>query len=242
MVAIWTDASTSTASTSSGTYYSTTNVSTSGTLAVTSPSTTTGTVFNTTGGGAITFVNGNNQLTVAQGPPVLQLLSKTRIKIGPDLFDTLGDVLEVSKGQKLTIQLPDESAIFIEADGSYNIRFRDGKPVRRQACRDLEFNRYINSSDLLEEFIKDLGVVGVKQDEVLNVPIELFINWLIIRAAEQDGEEPPEEVPRLETEVKKTCHCKWCGRFISKQKDKVGISFCNADHYKKYENKIEKLQ
>lgn len=54
-----------------------------------------------------------------------------------------------------------------------------------------EFNKYINGSDLLEEFIGFLGEHKVKQGEVLQLPLDLFIKWLIIQACEKDGEIAP---------------------------------------------------
>lgn len=67
-------------------------------------------------------------------------------------------------------------------------------PARKTAARrsaPKEFNKYLNGSDLLEEFIAFLGTEGVRQGEVMALPLELFIKWLIIRAAEADQEEPP---------------------------------------------------
>lgn len=62
------------------------------------------------------------------------------------------------------------------------------QPRRVQAPK--EFNKYINASDLIEEFIKFAGVEGLKAGEVLELPMELFIKWLVIRACEEDKEEP----------------------------------------------------
>lgn len=52
------------------------------------------------------------------------------------------------------------------------------------------FNRYVNGSDLLEEFIAYLGTEGVRKREIMGLPVELFVKWLIIRACEQEQEEP----------------------------------------------------
>lgn len=62
-------------------------------------------------------------------------------------------------------------------------------PVRRKTP-PREFNPYINASDLLEEFIRYAGENGARQGDVLTLPIELFVKWLVIRACEQDDEEP----------------------------------------------------
>lgn len=76
------------------------------------------------------------------------------------------------------------------------------------------FNKYVNGSDLLEEFILFLGTEGVRQGDLMNLPIELFIKWLIIRACEEDQVEPdvvlalpaPTPQPR----------CLGCQRFMPK--------------------------
>lgn len=63
------------------------------------------------------------------------------------------------------------------------------QPLPRQPA-PRTFNKYINASDMLEDFIKYLGEHGVKQSEFMGLPIELFIKWLIIKACEADNEEP----------------------------------------------------
>jgi len=76
------------------------------------------------------------------------------------------------------------------------------------------FNKYVNASDLLEEFIKFLGDEGVRRAEIMGMPVELFIKWLIIRACEEDEEEPnvtlelpaPAKQPR----------CLGCQRFMKR--------------------------
>lgn len=85
-------------------------------------------------------------------------------------------------------------------------------PVRRSSPK--EFNKYINGSDLLEEFIAFLGSEGVRQGEVMALPLELFIKWLIIRAAEVDQEEPPVtlELPP----PKRQPRCLGCQRYMRK--------------------------
>lgn len=75
----------------------------------------------------------------------------------------------------------------------------------------LEFNRYINASDLMQEFIAWLGTQGVRKGEVLGLPMDLFIKWLIIQACEQDGEEPNVS---LSLPAPKKNRCLGCGRFL----------------------------
>jgi len=76
------------------------------------------------------------------------------------------------------------------------------------------FNRYINASDLLEEFIGYLGGMGMRKLEVLNAPLDLFIKWLIIRACAEDGEEAPPEVT-LQLPKPTQSRCLGCQKFMT---------------------------
>lgn len=93
-------------------------------------------------------------------------------------------------------------------------------------------NRYLNASDLCEEFIRDLGDLGVKQGEILAVPMELFFNWLVVKAAEEDGyavDDIPKLPERLETYRRDRCRA--CGRFLPTWKREQGMLYCNGDHF-----------
>jgi hypothetical protein len=139
---------------------------------------------------------------------------------------------KLNKGQ--TVELPDGSILEIDLNGNYRILDEQAQ-VTYKANRVREFNRYINASDLLEDFIRDLGVAGIKQGEVLGVPIEAFINWIIHRAAEADGDPVPAEIPRLEDQARKRHHprCRCCGRFIRRKQADSGLLFCNGEHYQR---------
>jgi len=135
--------------------------------------------------------------------------------------------------------LPDGHVIEVDANGNFTI-LDDDAIVTYKGNNVREFNKFINASDLLESFIGDLGVLGVKQDEVLNVPIEIFINWLIFKAAEQDGDDIPQDVPQLESSVTQHKHpkCLCCGKFIKKTLVEHKIHFCNPDHHEQYLKRI----
>jgi len=79
-----------------------------------------------------------------------------------------------------------------------------------------EFNRYVNASDMVEDFIEWLGIQRVRQGEVMKLPLELFVKWLIVRACEADDEEPPIEAEvKLSSRVitgRKRCHV--CQQFM----------------------------
>lgn len=53
----------------------------------------------------------------------------------------------------------------------------------------LRANRFLAASDLLEDFIAYVGPHGVSKAEFRDLPIELFIQWLVLEAAKQDGED-----------------------------------------------------
>lgn len=77
------------------------------------------------------------------------------------------------------------------------------------------FNKYVNASDLLEEFIAYLATQGVRQRDFMNLPVELFIKWLIVRACEEDGEAPPDvslELPPRPSQPR----CFGCNRFMAR--------------------------
>jgi len=147
-----------------------------------------------------------------------------------------GDI-EVKPNSEL--KLPDGSVIKVDGFGNYTISDKDAV-VTYKGSNTREFNKFINSSDLLEAFIKDLGDLGVKQHEVLDVPIEMFINWLIFKAAEEDGDEAPKDVPLLESSVSPHKHpkCLCCGKFIKKKLVEHKIHFCTPKHHERYLERI----
>lgn len=93
------------------------------------------------------------------------------------------------------------------------------------------FNRYINASDLLEEFIRWLGTQRVRQRQVLELPLDLFVKWLVIRACEEDQEEPnvtlelPAPPPRL--------RCVQCQRYMPKSKVPFDRAVCAVRYFEK---------
>ena len=104
--------------------------------------------------------------------------------------------LSIPKGKRL-LELPDGSKIKLDVNGNFTIDDKNAKVIY-QGNRHREFNKYINASDLLENFVGFLGSLGAKQDQVLGIPINMFIHWLILKAAEKDGDQPPKEIPKIE--------------------------------------------
>lgn len=133
--------------------------------------------------------------------------------------------LQLNPGTEITIGLPDGGKLEVKADGSYAVIDKDAK-ITYKAHRVREFNPFLNASDKLEEFIRFCGTVGVRQSEVLRLPMELFVSWLIIEAARADKEPEPELplIPKLKSRARP--QCTGCGRFLSRAKQEKRLEFC----------------
>lgn len=104
-------------------------------------------------------------------------------------------------------------------------------PVMRPPPR--EFNKFINASDLMEEFIRWLGTEGVRQREVMQLPQELFIKWLILQACEADGEES--DIQLQLPAPKQQPRCLGCQRWMSMQDVLLHDVRCADFYYKRQE-------
>jgi len=153
--------------------------------------------------------------------------------------------LKIENGNEVTIELPDGATLEVKANGSYEVKDDNAKTIYK-ANRMREFNRFINASDLLQEFISFLGTLGVKQGQVFDIPIELFINWLVFKAAVQDEEIPPKDLtppeihPKLLQAKEKTASpkCLCCGKFIRKDLAIKGFNFCNGVHASRFADRL----
>jgi len=128
--------------------------------------------------------------------------------------------------------LPDGAKLSIDAHGNYTIHDAAAKVVYK-ANRIREFNPYVNASDLLEDFIRDMGQYGVRQSELLGLPVNVFIHWLILKAAQRDGDEA--RVPSPQAVLpKREIRCLCCGRFLPRTMLQRRIFFCTPDHMTRY--------
>lgn len=126
--------------------------------------------------------------------------------------------------------LPDGSEIEIDAAGNWKVAKAGAIQYRASNVRN--FNKFLNASDLLEDFIRDCGALGVRQGEFLKIPIHAFINWLIFKAAEADGEESP--VPMLPASKPVVDRCLFCKRFLAVRFIAAGVTFCNGLHLTRF--------
>jgi len=132
-----------------------------------------------------------------------------------------------------TYKLPDGGKLIIDLDGNYRVDDSDAKVVY-QANRIRDFSPYLNASDMLAKFVEYVGTLGVRRDDVLHLPIRLFVSWLVIEAAERDGDELPEDITpvpedRALVEVVKP-RCLYCGRYVRRIHARYRFPFCNPLH------------
>lgn len=101
------------------------------------------------------------------------------------------------------------------------------------------FNKFINASDMMEEFIRWCGEEGVKADELMGLPIDLFIKWLVVKACEQDGEEPNVElvIPKIDQP-----RCVSCKRFMRKEIEVPLHDYCAPRYYERCQARQQKKE
>lgn len=146
-----------------------------------------------TGLGTIFFTNATTNTTVPTGA-----VYGGQIGIDDGVEDRPYRI-RATPGRKCIVDLPDGAVLKVAADGSYVLEDKAAK-VTYRACLVREFNPFINASDKVEDFIDYCGAHDVAQDEMLDMPLKLFIGWLMMEAAKADGE--PEPQAPMVTELK----------------------------------------
>lgn len=149
----------------------------------------------------------------------------------PDVDGLIQD--KIPAGQR-TLEMPDKSKLIIDDAGNYRIEDKDAV-VTYRANRLREFSPYLNASDMIGKFVEYVqSIGGVKQSEVLGLPLELFINWLIIEAARRDADPVPEDVVPVKDHkaLANTLRpqCLACGKFIPRDHYRRRFQFCSAEH------------
>lgn len=148
-----------------------------------------------------------------------------------DDFDS-GRIKKIRAGEQ-TIELPDGAILHVDADGNYHID-DDSAKVIYKANRVREFSPHVSASDMVAKFVTYVGGIGVRQKDVLNLPIHLFISWLIIEAAERDGDDIPADIIPVAADpalvaVRKP-RCQFCKKFIRRLHHDNRFPFCSPDH------------
>lgn len=198
-----------------------------------------------TGAGATTYYVSNTSSTSIT--TASSYLSSPQIGIGNFIVNSDGFPTTLLAAG--TYNLEDGTKLIIDDKGNFRIEDKDAK-VTYKSNNVREFNKYINSSDLLSDFIEDMGKLGATAEQVLNTPIQFFIRWLIYKSAESDGEESDESLLDITKSVKMnieppkriTFKCKHCGKFIPNNNANNGIMFCNGNHADLFINKLKVLE
>ncbi len=167
--------------------------------------------------------------------------TNTNYTIGYDLNGQVTRVYHPSNGEETRISFDDGSYIEVDVKGGYKMYDKDAK-VTYAANRSRAFNRYVNASDLLAEFIEYLGSLKLRRGDVQTLPVGLFINWLIIRAAEADEDAVPDDivpVPQHKLLVARVKpRCLFCARFIPRRIASAGFVYCNPIHAEKHHQRL----
>lgn len=153
-----------------------------------------------------------------------------------------GAIIKKLDDDSCEIELPDGTILTIDELGNFQVNDKNAKVIYlSNSIR--EFNQYINASDLLEEFIKFLGKeFDIRQNQIMDVPIQVFIEWLIVQAAIKDGDDYSRDMQMLKIEAQKERNwyrrCKCCGRYIQKRMFDAGLLFCNSICFDKYQLRL----
>lgn len=101
-------------------------------------------------------------------------------------------------------------------------------PVRQPA--PLEFSPYINATELVLEFLAEARrrLPGLTRERFLRLTIADFFAFLIRRAAEVDGVEPPEMATAEIQVATRQLRCGWCARFLPKAYELLRLCYCGA--------------
>jgi hypothetical protein len=147
--------------------------------------------------------------------------------------DLIDDVPSKITAGKKEIELPDGAKLIVDDLGNYRIEDKDAK-VTYRANRVREFSPHLNASDLVAQFVEYVGGMGLKRQDVLNLPLQLFIHWLVIAAAERDSDDIPADIipvrqhPRLKAALCPKCLS--CGRFVKRLHVQHRFPFCSVEH------------
>lgn len=145
--------------------------------------------------------------------------------------------MKIDPGYDAKIKLPDGTILDVKADGSFQILDKDAK-ITYRANRHREFNRFINASDQVEGFIRFCSEQGISKSDMLELPLNTFIAWLIVEAARADQEAEP-DVPLL-ADLRKIRfpRCIQCQRFIPHAYPRLKLEFCKPLCFDRYQRRL----
>lgn len=119
--------------------------------------------------------------------------------------------------------LHDGSKLEVAHDGSYkwissNPFASDSFLKRLRKTPPLEFNQFVNASDVLENFIQFCENESINLNDFKKLPIELYIIWLVQEAEKADDINSDDGSLKKLTKQIKNPKCVNCGKFIEKRR------------------------
>lgn len=114
------------------------------------------------------------------------------LKLRDSIFGTLSEI-QLPDGAKITFDSKRKRFSIVTKDAKYTYKSKG----------TLEYNPFIETHDVLERFISYLSQHDVSKKDFMDMPMHLFIKWLVIESAKKDGEPVDEnEVLQLTQNVK----------------------------------------
>jgi hypothetical protein len=151
---------------------------------------------------------------------------------------------EAKRGSEYRIDLGNGEYLEVDADGKVTHHAQSTRIY--EPCRRYEFNPFVNASDIMEEFVEFVAALGVRRQAFLELPLGLFVKYLILRSAEKDGDDleelgvSPESLRADKALVASTKPLKWsgrclrCGRYVKRERVSLGFAFCSQSHGSEY--------
>lgn len=135
------------------------------------------------------------------------------------------------------VRLKDGSILHVDEKGNFHLDDKAAKVIYA-AHRNKDFNPYVNAGELVGSFIDYIrqSIPGVKRSDIPTLPLELFVNWLVLEAAERDGDPAPSDVTPLPNSrllvarIKPRCSLPTCRRFIPRSAFGAGFNYCSPSH------------
>jgi len=120
---------------------------------------------------------------------VVDFLNRNCLSISEFASKAFGDkALTLDSG---TYRLPGGAILTIEKDRSYHIDDSNHKTTyAANPIRD--WNEFINVSDVLDKFMVYIADLNLTKEQFLELPMRLFMLWLVIQAAKKDKEPVPQ--------------------------------------------------
>ena len=126
---------------------------------------------------------------------ILKFMFDYKLNLADIAKELQSDQVDLLPGE---YNLPGGAVLKIAADNSYVIDDSNHKIVHK-ANPNPDFNEAFCVSEVLEQFMDYVAKLQLTKEQFMELPIRLFMLWLIIESCKKDGEPVPEpELKQLE--------------------------------------------